>query len=63
MILMFQAQLLELLINQKLLMEREFKKGDYLIGFPSNGLHTNGYSLARKVLLEKFKVNDLIPET
>lgn len=26
--------------------------GDALIGLPSNGLHTNGYSLARKVLLE-----------
>lgn len=24
--------------------------GDVLIGFPSNGLHTNGYSLARKIL-------------
>jgi phosphoribosylformylglycinamidine cyclo-ligase len=24
-------------------------KGDLLIGLPSNGLHTNGYSLARKV--------------
>jgi phosphoribosylformylglycinamidine cyclo-ligase len=25
------------------------KEGDVLIGLPSNGLHTNGYSLARKV--------------
>jgi phosphoribosylformylglycinamidine cyclo-ligase len=31
---------------------------DVLIGFQSNGLHTNGYSLARKVLLEKFKLTD-----
>jgi len=28
------------------------KVGDALIGLPSNGLHTNGYSLARKVLLD-----------
>lgn len=28
------------------------KAGDILLGVPSNGLHTNGYSLARKVLLE-----------
>ncbi len=28
------------------------KVGDALIGLPSNGLHTNGYSLARKVLFE-----------
>ena len=26
--------------------------GDILIGIPSNGLHTNGYSLARKLLFE-----------
>ncbi len=32
------------------------KKGDVLIGYASNGLHTNGYSLARKVLLEKYSV-------
>ncbi len=28
------------------------KTGDIIIGLPSTGLHTNGYSLARKVLLE-----------
>lgn len=36
------------------------KKGDLLIGFKSNGLHTNGYSLARNVLLNKYKLNDKI---
>lgn len=30
--------------------------GDVLIGLPSNGLHTNGYSLARQVLFEKMKL-------
>ncbi|MGE5410934.1 MAG: phosphoribosylformylglycinamidine cyclo-ligase [Clostridiales bacterium] len=35
-------------------------KGDVLIGFESNGLHTNGYSLARNILLDKFSVNDRI---
>lgn len=34
------------------------KSGDIMIGFPSTGLHTNGFSLARKVLLEKFKLDD-----
>ena len=30
----------------------KIESGDVLIGLPSNGLHTNGYSLARKVILD-----------
>ena len=30
---------------------------DLLIGLPSNGLHTNGYTLARKVLLDKMRLD------
>lgn len=48
--------------KSKIIDGKRIKKGDLLIGFPSNGLHTNGYSLARKVLLEKFNVSDQIDE-
>ncbi len=34
------------------------ERGDVLLGLPSTGLHTNGYSLARKVLFEHFDVGD-----
>ncbi len=36
------------------------RKGDVLISIPSSGLHTNGYSLARKIF---FEVKGLSPET
>jgi phosphoribosylformylglycinamidine cyclo-ligase len=38
--------------------------GDAILGLPSLGLHTNGYSLARKVLLEQenLPLTDPIPE-
>ena len=32
---------------------RSIRPGDVILGLPSVGLHTNGYSLARKVLLEQ----------
>jgi phosphoribosylformylglycinamidine cyclo-ligase len=32
--------------------------GDIIYGIPSTGLHTNGYSLARKVLFSKYSVDD-----
>jgi phosphoribosylformylglycinamidine cyclo-ligase len=38
------------------------KKGDVLIGLPSTGLHTNGYSLARSVLFEKYDIDSYIDE-
>jgi phosphoribosylformylglycinamidine cyclo-ligase len=41
---------------------KNIKKTDVLIGLPSSGLHTNGYSLARKVILSQFKVSDYIEE-
>jgi len=41
------------------------RPGDVLIGFASNGLHTNGYTLARRIVFEKLKlgIHDRFPET
>ncbi|MEX0681251.1 MAG: phosphoribosylformylglycinamidine cyclo-ligase [Balneolales bacterium] len=35
-------------------------KGDIVLGVIGNGLHTNGYSLARKILFNKYKIDDYI---
>jgi phosphoribosylformylglycinamidine cyclo-ligase len=42
---------------------RSIAPGDVLIGLPSAGLHTNGYSLARKVFFESMRlgVHDPVP--
>jgi phosphoribosylformylglycinamidine cyclo-ligase len=39
---------------------KEVQVGDIVLGLPSNGLHTNGYSLARKLL---FEIAHYSPET
>lgn len=36
--------------------------GNLIIGFSSSGLHTNGFSLARKVLLRQYTLSSRIPE-
>lgn len=48
--------------QEKIIDGKNVEPGDVLIGFKSTGLHTNGYSLARKVLLSKFKLDDKIDE-
>src|SRR5271168_3052792 len=50
--------------RKKLLTGKNVKPGDALIALPSAGLHTNGYSLARKLVFEvaKLKPETYVPE-
>jgi len=50
--------------KDKIITGESIKPGDLVLGLPSNGLHTNGYSLARKLFFEigGYGVNDTIPE-
>jgi phosphoribosylformylglycinamidine cyclo-ligase len=50
--------------KEKIITGENIKPGDALLGLPSNGLHTNGYSFARKLFFEigEYDVNDTIPE-
>jgi phosphoribosylformylglycinamidine cyclo-ligase len=48
--------------EDKVINGSEIQKGDVLLGFKSSGLHTNGYSLARKVLFSRYKVENYVEE-
>ncbi len=48
--------------KKKIVDGRKVAAGDVLVALPSTGLHTNGYSLARTVLFEKFEHDDHIDE-
>ena len=47
--------------RENMLPNRKTEPGNILVGLHSNGLHTNGYSLARKVLLSKYNIGEHIP--
>jgi phosphoribosylformylglycinamidine cyclo-ligase len=48
----------------KIIDGKSIKPGDELIGLPSAGLHTNGYSLARRVLFDVhgLRPDEIVPE-
>lgn len=46
--------------REKVIDSSDIQKGDLLLGFRSTGLHTNGYSLARKVLFSEYEVGDRV---
>ena len=46
--------------RERIINGKTVEVGDVILGLPSNGLHTNGYSLARKLL---FEIAHYTPET
>ncbi len=48
--------------KESLLTKRGVQTGNLLVGLASNGLHTNGYSLAREALLREWTVDTRLPE-
>jgi phosphoribosylformylglycinamidine cyclo-ligase len=50
--------------KKELIDGKKIKPGDLVIGLASTGLHSNGYSLARKIVFEeaRLKINQKIPD-
>ncbi len=47
--------------KDKVVLGDKIAPGDKIIGLASTGIHSNGYTLARKVMLENHKINDVLP--
>jgi len=46
--------------KKEMVLGNKIKSGDVIIGANSTGIHSNGYSLARKALLTKYSVKDKV---
>ncbi|HEY3526936.1 MAG TPA: phosphoribosylformylglycinamidine cyclo-ligase [Nitrososphaeraceae archaeon] len=44
--------------KRRIILGKQIKLRDVILGVESSGLHSNGYSLARKVLLSKYSIRD-----
>ncbi len=56
----FAGMVVGILSKKQMVLGNSIKSGDVIIGAKSTGLHSNGYSLARKILLSKYSLKDKI---
>ena len=49
-----------ILTKKDMILGNKIKQGDVIVGAKSSGVHSNGYSLARKALLTKYSVKDKV---
>jgi len=48
--------------EKDLILGDHVRKGDTLVGVASSGIHSNGLTLARKILLREYKLKENVPE-
>ena len=46
-------------VSKKIFKKKNVKDGDVVLAFPSSGIHSNGFSLVRKILIKNKLPNNL----